>query len=225
MLNAISFDDAVEPSAPAYSIITPRLRLVPASPEHAVAVKQAVDASLPELQAWMTWSIGQPHAIETHIGTLRSFRAQFERDEEYHYVLFERVPEAGTSGVNEAIVGLASLRRSQGPEALEIGYWIRSDRAGRGLGGEGAAALTRVGFELHAVIRMEIRVAVGNARSSAIPRRLGYTLDAVLRRRIALPGDRLADVEAWTMMREELHGSPCARVDVEARDAVGRRLL
>lgn len=217
MLDAFPFGEATGPSAPAYQILTPRLRLVAASPEHATALKEAVDVSLPELQRWMTWASAEPQPVDAHLSTLRAFRAQFERDEEYHHLLFDRV--------EGLVVGVASLRRSQGPQALEIGYWIRSDRTGRGLGREAAAALTRVGFGVHAVTRMEIRVAVGNARSSAIPRRLGYRLDGVLRRRIHVPQDRLVDVEVWTMLHEELAASACAEVVVEACDALGRKLL
>lgn len=203
--------------APAYLILTPRLRLVPASPEHASAVKEATDLSLPELQSWMTWSSELPLPIEHHVGTLRGFRAQFERDEVYGYLGFDRA--------DEAFAGGSGLHRRVGPDALEVGYWIRSDRTGRGYATELAAALTRVGFEVHGVARMELRVAAGNVRSSAVARKLGYQLEATLRARIPLPGDRLGDAEVWTMFRADYPTSAASQVEIAAHDAVGRRMI
>lgn len=203
--------------APAYLILTPRLRMVPASPEHALAVKEATDLSLPELQEWMTWSSDLPQPIEHHVGTLRGFRAQFEKDEVYGYLAFDVVD--GT------FVGGTGLHRRVGPDALEIGYWIRSDRTGRGYATELSAALTRVGFEVHGVSRMELRIAVGNVQSSAVPRKLGYELEATLRKRIPLPGDRVGDSEVWTMFRDAYATSPASRVQIAAHDAVGRRMI
>src|SRR5204863_353260 len=76
-------------------------------------------------------------------------------------------------------------RRDEG--SLEIGYWVRSHLAGRGFATEAAAALTRVAFELCGTERVDIRCDPDNAASRAIPRKLGYTEDGTLRRRLHGP--------------------------------------
>ncbi|MFO0875384.1 MAG: GNAT family N-acetyltransferase [Phycisphaerales bacterium] len=208
-------------SGPAYTILTPRLALRAASPEHAARIAEAVDASTEALATWMTWAVGAPFPVEHHLANFRGFRAMFERDEAYPYVIFERE--------GDVCVGGGGLHRRVGPNALEIGYWIRSDRTNRGYATEAAGALTRIGFELFKVERMEIRVAVGNHRSSAVAPKLGYFLEATLRERIPLPapggGQRLGDAQVWTMFADQYAASPAADVRVEALDAVGRRIL
>jgi RimJ/RimL family protein N-acetyltransferase len=74
------------------------------------------------------------------------------------------------------VLGGTGLHRRQGPGTIEIGYWVRPDRAGRGLITRVAAALTEAGLALEDVDEVRIRCDVANVRSSAIPRRLGYRL-------------------------------------------------
>ncbi len=203
------------PVAP-YTIVTPRLALRAGSPEFAAKFTEAIDASIDGLRPWMTWAAELPQPVAHHLNTLRGFRSQFERDEGYIYTLFDRVDDACAGG--------CGLHKRVGPDALEIGYWVRSDRTNRGYATELAAALTRVGFDCFTVRRMEIRVAVGNDRSSAVPRKLGYELETTLRERIPLPGDRLGDCQVWTMFAADFPASAAAKVPVEALDAVGRRM-
>lgn len=208
--------ERAEVSGPAYVVNTPRLKLVPASPELATLFKGAVDASLDELRPWMTWA-QMPVPLSVHYATLRGFRAKFEQDQDYIYHALE------CDG--ERFVGGGGLHRRVGPQALEIGYWIRTECTRRGLATEFAAALTCLAFRLHGVQRVEIRVAVGNTRSSAVPRKLGYRLDAVLPRRIELPGGGMADAECWSLFQRDFEESPAAKVAVEALDAMGRRMV
>ena len=62
--------------------------------------------------------------------------------------------------------------------SLEIGYWIRADAIGRGFATELTAVLTRVGFELCGLARIDLQIEPGNDRSRAIPRKLGFTHEA-----------------------------------------------
>ena len=65
--------------------------------------------------------------------------------------------------------------------STSIGYWLAEDRQGRGTMTEAVRALTTHAFDVWRLNRVEIRVAVGNVRSAAVPRRLGFTEEGVLR--------------------------------------------
>jgi len=56
-----------------------------------------------------------------------------------------------------------------------------------------------------------------------VPRKLGYTHEATLRRRIA-GRDSDRDQMVWTMLADEYPGSPASRVAVAAFDVIGRRI-
>ena len=200
---------------PPYRITTERLVLRCWEPRDAPLLKDAVDTSIAHLLPWMPWAAHEPQSLEEKVDLLRQFRGNFDLGHDFVYGIFDR-------DESEAVGG-TGLHTRVAPEAYEIGYWIRASREGHGLGGEATAALTRVAFELTDVERIEIRCDPANDRSRAIPRRLGYTEEATLRRRLHYPEPR--DVVVYSLFREDFASSPAAAVAVEAYDAAGTRTL
>ena len=202
---------------PAYRIHTSRLVIRCWNPTDAPLLAEAVTASIDHLRPWMPWVQVEPEELEAKVQRLRGFRAQFDADADYIYAIF--TPD------EREVVGGTGLHRRVGEDALEMGYWISARHVGRGYATEAAAALTRVGFEVHALERMEIHCDPVNERSAAVPRKLGYTLDATLRARIRGVDGAMRDTMFWSLLRDEYPGSPSAAAMIEAFDAGGQRLL
>lgn len=125
----------------------------------------AIQASLPELRGFMPWAMEEPTPasvdafLESRTGASLGF---------------------GLFDAGGEVVGGAGLHDRQGPGILEIGYWVRSDRTGRGYATAMAGALTEVAFERFPLIdRIEIRCDPANGASAAVARKLGYTLDRI----------------------------------------------
>lgn len=85
---------------------------------------------------------------------------------------------------------------------LSIGYWISKSAEGRGIVTRACRRLIQFAFEELNMERVEIRVAVGNDRSSAIPERLGLRLEGVLRRQQLLTSG-FVDIRVYSMLRDE----------------------
>jgi RimJ/RimL family protein N-acetyltransferase len=204
---------------PPYRIVTERLVVRCWEPRDAPLLKDAVDSSLVELREWMPWAHEAPRSLEQQAELLRRFRGQFDLGQDFVYGIF-------TADESEAVGG-TGLHTRVGDDAFEIGYWIRSSRAGQGLATEVSAALTRVAFEVAGVDRVEIRVDPANERSVRIPRKLGFAEEATLRRRLPAFGaqSEARDVVVFSLFRDGLGGSPCAYAAVEAYDAAGTRVL
>jgi RimJ/RimL family protein N-acetyltransferase len=203
-------------SAP-YALRTPRLILRCPRPETALLLRAAVVASLPELRQWMDWAIHEPAELPTLEERLTRFRDDFLGGRDWPYGIFD--PADGS------VLGGAGLHPRRGPGALEIGYWIRSDVTGRGLGTEAAAALTRVAVEVHGVQRVEIRCDPNNTRSAAIPRRLGYRHETTLPHDTLTPDGCPRDTMVWALAADDYPSSPAASVALEGYDVEGRRVL
>lgn len=203
------------PRGPAYRLVTPHLELRAYDPSQALALRTAIVESLEHLRPWMPWAGDEPQPLEQKIELLRKFRAHFDLGVEFGYAIFAR-----DGGV---LVGGTGLHPRAGPGALEIGYWIHASHVGKGWATETAGALTRAAIELHEVRRVEIRCDPLNVRSAAIPRKLGYRLEATLRAVTPTP-QGLRDAMVWTMLDEELAGSAAAAMPVEYYDAIGRPL-
>ena len=186
-------------------------------PNDAPLLKEAVDSSLVELRPWLPWALNEPQTVEEKVQLLRRFRAQFDLGEDFVYGLFSRD--------ESEVVGGSGFHRRVGEGAFEIGYWIRSSRAGQGLATEATAALTRIGFEVCEVDRIEIHCEPENERSLRIPRKLGYAEEARLRRRLyPAPGGEPRDVVVFSLFRDTYGGTPAASAELEAFDAVGARV-
>jgi RimJ/RimL family protein N-acetyltransferase len=203
---------------PAYRIVTDRLEIRCWQPADAAGLKQAIDDSLDHLRPWMPWAVHEPEPLDDKVERLRTFRALFDRDEDYIYGIFER--DSGR------VAGGTGLHVRVGPQGREIGYWLRADLQGRGLMSETVAALTKVAFEVDGVRWVEIRCQPENERSAAVPRRLGFAHEATLAGRVndaenGMPRDLLV----FSMMRESYAGSACEFAQVEAYGAGGERLL
>ena len=64
---------------------------------------------------------------------------------------------------------------------VEIGYWLGAEFEGKGLMTRACRTLLNFAFEKLLLNRVAILCAVGNTRSRAIPERLGFTREGVLR--------------------------------------------
>jgi RimJ/RimL family protein N-acetyltransferase len=202
---------------PAYRIVTPRLVLRCWDPRDAPRQMEAVAASLDHLRPWMPWAHDEPISLDDRVALLRGWRAKFDLDQDFYYGVF--------SPDESLVLGSTGLHTRDGRDTRMIGYWIHVDHIGRGYATELSAALTRVAFEVEHMTRVDIFCAVDNARSAAVPRKLGYTLDATLRRRESRPDGPPRDMLAWSLFADEFPATPSASAPVEAYDAMGRRIL
>ena len=203
--------------SPAYRIETERLVVRCWDPADAPKLKEAIDSSIEHLRAWMPWAYNEPQTLGEQVALLRGFRGQFDKDEDFIYAIFDR----GESRV----LGGSGLHTRIGEHAREIGYWIRADAEGNGYVTEAVAALTRVGFELEGLERIEIRVEPANARSRRIPERLGYAEEATLRGRVHNAQNEPRDVIVYSLFSDTYPESPSAQAELEAFDAAGTKLL
>jgi RimJ/RimL family protein N-acetyltransferase len=202
---------------PPYRIETERLVIRCYEPEDAPLLKAAVDSSIEHLLPWMPWARFEPQSVEDKVELCRMFRGQFDLDQNYIYGIFslDETEQFGGSGLHP--------RANEG--SLEIGYWVAAGAVRRGIATEVTAALTRAGFELAGLERVDIQVDPTNDRSLAIPRKLGFTEEGTLRRRLeAHENEPRRDSVVFSMLREELAGSPCLGFDYVAYDAVGSPL-
>ncbi|HEV7642270.1 MAG TPA: GNAT family protein [Gaiellaceae bacterium] len=203
------------PVTPPYRIETERLVIRCYDPEDAHLLKAAVDSSIEHLLPWMPWARFEPQSVEDKMELCRMFRGQFDLDQNYVYGIFsaDETEQLGGSGFHK--------RANEG--SLEIGYWVAVGAIGQGIATEVTAVQTRAGFELAGLDRIDIQVDPDNDRSLAIPRKLGFTEEGTLRRRLESHDEGLPrrDSVVFSMLREELAGSPCMQYAYTAYDVLG----
>ena len=88
----------------------------------------------------------------------------------------------------------------------EIGYWIDGREEGKGIISMSCRRLINYAFGDLGMNRIEIRCSVENLRSAAVPERLGFTREGVLRQAEKRDG-RLHDFAMYGLLRSEWNGA------------------
>jgi RimJ/RimL family protein N-acetyltransferase len=157
---------------------------------------EAVESSQVELRFWMPWAQGTPSREEL-VKVLTNGHELFDANKEWNYALFEN-----SSG---DLLGAGGLHYVEDPDRPEIGYWVRSDRTGRGYATAAARALADAAFRYLPDVRtVKIRMDQANVASAAVPPKLGFRLLKEEEREIETEG-HTGKGFVWVLDRE---GSP-----------------
>lgn len=121
------------------------------------------------------------------------------------------------------MIGSTGLHTRLGPNAREIGYWIASKYINHGFATESTWALTKVGFEIEQLEKIEIHCSVDNFRSQNIPKKIGYK-DVPIVKNDTSPN--LNDAKMiWTMSKEDYLQTEIKHFSIKAYDSLGKRLM
>ena len=132
-----------------------------------------VDENRAYLRQWLPWLDQNTHVDHTR-SFIRLSRQQHQDGNGFVCAIRWRGTLAG-------VVGLHGIDRAN--RKTSIGYWIAEAHQGRGLVTRSCAALLPYLFDDLGLNCVEIGCAVGNAKSNAVPQRLGFTKEGILRQR------------------------------------------
>ncbi len=144
------------------------------------------------LKVWLKWPTDD-FSLEDAREFVRRNRRQYANNEGYSAQIVYRERVAGQVGYNEF---------DWANSKTEIGYWLGSSFQGRGIMTRACRALVDHAFREFRFNRVEIRCAAGNARSRAVPERLGFTEEGTLREAQRLH-DRYLDLVVYSMLAAE----------------------
>jgi ribosomal-protein-serine acetyltransferase len=147
------------------------------------------DRNREHLEPWMPW-IALTRAPDDTLQFIRATRRQLADDDGMQLAI------VGDDGAIAGVVGFHRIDWAN--RATSIGYWLAADRQGRGLMTEAVRALVEYAFGrgLH---RIEIAAAVDNARSRAVPERLGFRAEGV-ERGAERHGERYLDLVVYALL-------------------------
>ena len=202
------------PEIRAYRLLTKRLELICYRPEHAEELQTLAAANKAHLSRFLTWGLDEPQTLDQKLEWIRQQRIKFDRGEDFAYRVQNRTDSRMIGG----------LRPKESNRQMEIGYWVAESECGRGIATELTAALTRFSLETQQASRILIHCQVENEASNRIPEKLGFCKEGIARRIRSWPGEENRDLVVWTLLPEELTGSPSSAGIYEAFDELGQPL-
>jgi RimJ/RimL family protein N-acetyltransferase len=173
---------------------TERLHIRMPKPGDGRAVYEAIEASLNELKPWMPFA----HLNQTEEdveANIRGAHIKFLQREDLRMLVYHK--ETG-----EYIASTGLHRIDWDVPKFEIGYWIDTRHSGKGYITETVEGLTNFAFKKLKARRIEIRCDALNKKSRAIPERLGFSLDGILKNDdVSVEGSELRDTCIFSKTR------------------------
>jgi ribosomal-protein-serine acetyltransferase len=151
-----------------------------------------IDANRAHLAAWMPF-VGQTRGTADSLAFIRAARRQYDENRGMQLAVIQGEQIIGVAGFH----AIDWTRRS-----TSIGYWLAADRQGAGTMTTAVSALLNHAFDRWELARVEIRAGVANQRSRAIPERLGFREEGVLRSAERI-GTRVIDHVIYVMTARE----------------------
>lgn len=166
----------ISQSRPPSRIVDPEGSIALCAPrlQDAGMLIEAIHESLAELKAFMPWAHLE-QTVDGQYDRLVTACAAYWAGKDYTFHLFDP-DEPGR------LLGCVGLhRRAMNRAAIEIGYWVRTSAAGRGLCTRAVRALLVVGFEHLGFKRMQCGFDIDNAASARVNAKVGFTVEGDLK--------------------------------------------
>jgi ribosomal-protein-serine acetyltransferase len=179
------------PSVPARLSLADEAHLRPLEEADAAELYALVDADRAYLARWLPWAAGQSAADTLEF--IRGTRRQMADDNGFQAAIVRDGAIAGAVGFHA--VDWANRSTS-------IGYWLGERHQRRGTMTAAVRALVEHAVSVWQLNRVEIRAAPGNARSRAIPERLGFREEGTLRQAERI-GEHYLDNVVYSVLASE----------------------
>jgi ribosomal-protein-serine acetyltransferase len=156
----------------------------------------AVERNRGHLRQWLPWVDGTRSTDDIGLFLSRA-AAQFEDGLGPNFGIW----------LDGALVGAVGCHPIETPDrSCSIGYWLAAEHQGRGTITLCCRHLLDYLFDEVSLHRVEIRCGTGNTRSCAIPRKLGFRPEGVLRE-AEWVNDRWVDLQVWGMLEQDWRSS------------------
>lgn len=168
------------------------LRLEPINKTFSKALIQAINNNREHLSPFLPWVPNMQTEIDSE-NYIANCELLSSSGKEVSFVIL----------LNEELVGRIGLHHlDQTNRKASIGYWLTKNAEGKGIILKSCIKLISYGFEKLQLQRIEITAAVENTRSQAIPQKLHFKKEGILRQ-AELVDDQFLDLVVYSILKDE----------------------
>jgi len=159
---------------------------------HSETIFYAIDQNRTFLRKWLPFVDFTQKLIDTE-RFVKSVISKISSNRDEVYVIWYKHDFAG-------LIGFKDIDRVN--DKIEIGYWLIKKMTGKGIATEATKKMINLAFRNMNMNRITIRCGVGNEKSAAIPKRLGFSFEGIERH-----GERhnlsYIDLEVFSLLKSE----------------------
>ena len=182
-------------SSPISFPILPDIYLQEIRIEDAAAIYHAIDTHRDYLRTWLPFVDNMRTTADEEAFLRQVLSAPAERNE----------PIFGIWNQQHEICGLIGFHFSDfDNHRTELGYWLLPEYQHRGIITESVRKLCLWAVQEKEIKRIQIRCAVGNAASNAVPVRLGFVHEGTERCGELLASGEYTDIHIYSILKEEV---------------------
>ncbi|MCA9040658.1 MAG: GNAT family N-acetyltransferase [Planctomycetaceae bacterium] len=180
-----------------YRIVNDQIQLHLTHPHQTEELFALTDRNREFLKQWLPW-LDKVQGPEDSRHFLKEQLQKYAEGTLLTVLIYYEGKIAGVMGFHQI---------GQSNRTAEIGYWLGEEYNGRGIITACVRELIKIGQEYLKLQKIIIRCATDNARSRAVPLRLGFELEGTFRRAENLHG-RWIDINVFGLLLEENSHEP-----------------
>ena len=172
--------------------ISPNTSLEPIADQHVGPVFQLIEKNRDLLKTWLPWVPNIKQEADFQV-FLNGARQRVADKQAAAFFIRHQGEIAGN-------IGLYHFDHQN--KIAAIGYWLGKEFQGKGLITEACREIIRFGFMEFNLNRIELKCGTGNVKSQAIPERLGFTKEGILRQAELVNG-KFHDLYLYSLLKPE----------------------
>ena len=170
------------------------ISLHPIEQIHAVQLFDLVNVNRDLLRKWLPW-VDKMRTLDHFRLFITEAKKRQLAGTESGYVIMVDGQMAGR-------IGLYNIDHQN--KIASIGYWLDEGLQGKGIMSRCTLEMTTFGFDMVGLNRIEIRCATNNFKSQAIPERLNFVKEGVIRQGEFVE-HRFIDLYSYAMLKDNWH--------------------
>jgi len=171
---------------------TDDIQLIPLSIDDVAVIFGMLDSEREYMREWLPF-VDNTHKPEDTAAAIQQMILSPEKQFTIRY-----------EGKFVGLIGFKDLDPEN--KKIEIVYWLSQHQQGKGIMINSVKALLAYAFDEMEMNRVQIKVAVTNAKSNRIPQKLGFLLEGVERDGELLVDNKYTDINIYSLLKKEYKG-------------------
>jgi len=163
------------------------------SSDEASKLYQLIDKNRVQIGEWLLW-VDKTNSVEDVEKLIEEYNGRRERGEGMNFGIWYQANLIG-------YISFASIDKTR--RTAGIAYWLDNEYQGKGIITKSCKNLVEYGFNELNLNRIEISCAEGNDKSRAIPQRLGFKEEGIIRESELIRSGKLVDNHLYALLKQD----------------------